>query len=485
MNIDQLSPRAEYLFQRAKEENACLAFNDFELPPDCAPAATRVAFDWRDGRRLLLIDSARYPGDNPAFREFAQTGQFCADSTEAMTRFFEQIRPAFRETCVHNAPREPPAQTPAQPPASPPTVRPSRPFDPSQIQIPTPTEQANPFDRASFHADLSAEVVGQPRAVDGITGVIETHIAKRKPARPAAALFAGPSGTGKTKLACEVAIQLAKHTGQDWGFLRIDLNQLAAEHDVSRLIGSPPGYIGHEETPLFAPLLENPKQVVLFDEMEKAHPKVMQVLMNAMGSGRLEAARVARDGAHEFDFTQSILIFTSNLPFSVEHIDGLSQAEITKACRAQLSETMLPEIANRFTEILLFTELSDSAKVEIIGLSIVRLGAQYELTVCHISTELLQDTVNQILTGSGARDVEYAVEALFGAAFAAFADKNTARDVTLTGTTANIQINQFTQLSNRRSTILKEVTRRIIFSKCPQTHPRMPPKPPKTSFTAP
>jgi ATP-dependent Clp protease ATP-binding subunit ClpC len=146
------------------------------------------------------------------------------------------------------------------------------------------------FESEGFLSDLKAEVIGQDEALAFLTGTINTHIRKRSPERPLNVLLAGKSGVGKTMTAEKLAPLLSKHTGTRWGYIRVDMNQLNAEHTTSRLIGAPPGYVGYGDTPLFEPLLRNKRQVILFDEMEKAHPKIMQMLMNAMASGRLESS---------------------------------------------------------------------------------------------------------------------------------------------------------------------------------------------------
>jgi ATP-dependent Clp protease ATP-binding subunit ClpA len=134
----------------------------------------------------------------------------------------------------------------------------------------------------------------------------------------------------------------------------------------------------------------------------------------------------------------------------VENPGALTQAQLTRQCRAQLVHPhgghppMLPEIVNRFTEILLFRELGDYDRVEIIALSILRLGEQYELVVRQISAGLLQETVNRLSVQNGVRDVEYSLESLFGTALAAFADENDTADVALSGSIDSIQVDPYT-----------------------------------------
>jgi ATP-dependent Clp protease ATP-binding subunit ClpB len=273
-------------------------------------------------------------------------------------------------------------------------------------------------------------------------------MAKRKPKRPATLLFAGPTGTGKTATDELLAELLTKHTRTTWGHLRVDMNQMDAAHTVSRLIGAPPGYVGYDGKLLFEPLMENPRHIILFDEMEKGHPKVLQVLMNAMSDGRLEASRPV-GGKCVFDFKRCVLLFTSNVPLSVEEPEGMEQADITRACRKQLAKStdsgpmMPPEIAARFTEILLYKELSEQDKVDIVALSMLRTAEQYDLVIRHIDTGLLQAAVDELDVSNGVRNVEYALDKLLGEPLAAFADSHDTHDAALSGDTHSIQVDPY------------------------------------------
>jgi len=444
VSIDDVILRQESVFQYAKANHVCTGFNEFVLPPGCEPPLSRIAFDWQGDTRLLMIDQGiRYPGSHKAFREFVQNGVFRGNTPEEIAAFLTDIKSAYG-----SAPNTPSARSTApQQPVSPPSPRLDSVVDTSRIIVEKP--QSRKLDDKALLADLQAEVRGQDQALEGAVNVVNTHTSKRKPKRPAAMLFAGPSGTGKTMTAELLPPLLTKHTGKEWGYIRVDMNQMGEAHTVSRLVGAPPVYVGHDDTPLFAPLQTNPRQVIHFDEMEKGHPKVLQVLMNVMANGRLEASKVARDGTREFDFCEAILIFTSNLPLSVENPGAMTQAEITRICRKQLIQTggMPPEIAARFTEILLFRALSEQDKVDILALSMIRLGEQYGLNVQHISTGLLQNVVDNLSVENGAREPQYILESLLGAAFAAFADEHDTRDVSLAGTTEHVEITPFNAAS--------------------------------------
>ena len=334
--------------------------------------------------------------------------------------------------------------TPAKPITPPPSTgsRLAGVIDPSQVT--PPKTNVRKFNKEAFYDELTGEVIGQKQALEALTNLISVHVRKPKPKRPATVLLAGPTGTGKTLTAEQVAKLLTKHTGNDWGYIRVDLNQLTKSHNVSMLLGTTAGYVGYDDPLLFEPLMKNKRQVILLDEMEKGHPDVLKVLMNAMGNGRLETNRPI-DGQREFDFRQSIMLFTSNLPLSVENLGDMTQADITRECREQLIEpadgrpAMPPEIAARFSEILLFRQLSDTDRVGILALTVIRTAEQYELNVRKIYPELLQDIVNHISVDRGARDAACAIESILGEPLAAFASGHEGiRDVALSGSSEQV-----------------------------------------------
>jgi len=345
-----------------------------------------------------------------------------------------------------NAPNRPPASPVNTPPGS----------DASPLHgvvdaslVTVPKSKGIKFDKESFYVDITGKVIGQKQALRALTELLAIHVCKTIPNRPLTALLAGPTGTGKTLTAEQVAELLTKHTSQEYGYIRIDMNQLAEKTSVSRLLGADPNYVGYDDPLLFEPLMKNKYQVILFDEMEKGHPAVLQVLMNAMGNGRLESNKPI-DGQREFDFRHCVMLFTSNLPLSVENLDGMEQGDITRACREQLAKpvkgrpSMPQEIAARFTEILLYRKLSDADKVEILGLTIMRTAEQYGLKVRSIDSALLQNIVDKLTLNNGARDAVCEIERILGDPLAAFnKSHDEITDVALSGTSEQVIVKPY------------------------------------------
>lgn len=203
---------------------------------------------------------------------------------------------------------------------------------------------------------LHERVVGQDEAVDLVSdAVIRARAGIKDPNRPIGSfLFLGPTGVGKTELAKALASTLfdsEKH------MVRIDMSEYMEKHSVSRLIGAPPGYVGHEEGgQLTEAVRRNPYTVLLLDEIEKAHSDVFNVLLQLLDEGRLTDSR-----GRNVDFKNTIVIMTSNIG-SQYLLDGIDNGEISEDARnnvtAALHQYFKPEILNRMDDIIMFKPLS-------------------------------------------------------------------------------------------------------------------------------
>ncbi|HGO1458762.1 TPA: ATP-dependent chaperone ClpB [Staphylococcus aureus] len=204
---------------------------------------------------------------------------------------------------------------------------------------------------------LHKRVVGQDKAVDLVSdAVVRARAGIKDPNRPIGSfLFLGPTGVGKTELAKSLAASLfdsEKH------MIRIDMSEYMEKHAVSRLIGSPPGYIGHDEGgQLTEAVRRNPYSVILLDEVEKAHTDVFNVLLQILDEGRLTDSK-----GRSVDFKNTIIIMTSNIGSQVLLENVKETGEITesteKAVMTSLNAYFKPEILNRMDDIVLFKPLS-------------------------------------------------------------------------------------------------------------------------------
>ena len=207
----------------------------------------------------------------------------------------------------------------------------------------------------SLEDNMKKRVMGQDEALELVSdAVIKSRSGIKDPNRPIASfLFLGPTGVGKTEVARTLAYELFD---DERHMIRIDMSEYMEKFSVSRLIGSPPGYVGYEEGgQLTEAVRRNPYSIVLFDEVEKAHPEVLNLLLQILDDGR-----VTDSNGRTVDFKNTIIIMTSNL--GSEHIlDGN-----TDLVMQEVREHFRPEFINRIDEIIVFNPLSKEAIAKIL-----------------------------------------------------------------------------------------------------------------------
>ena len=226
---------------------------------------------------------------------------------------------------------------------------------------------------------LHERVIGQDEAVTALSKAIRRSRAGLKdPKRPAGSfIFLGPSGVGKTELSKALAEFL--FNSED-ALLSFDMSEYMEKHSVSRLVGSPPGYVGFDEGgQLTKAVRQKPYSVVLFDEIEKAHPDVFNILLQILEEGRLTDAQ-----GRTVDFRNTVIIMTSNvgareiaqttpLGFSGNDHAGLSDKEIKIRVMAEMKKLFRPEFLNRIDEIIVFKSLTDEQIAQIVELMVADL----------------------------------------------------------------------------------------------------------------
>ncbi len=217
---------------------------------------------------------------------------------------------------------------------------------------------------------LRSRVVGQNEAIAAVSQAVRrARAGLQDPNRPMGSfLFLGPTGVGKTELTKALAEFLFD---DERAMVRIDMSEFMEKHSVARLIGAPPGYVGYEEGgSLTEAVRRRPYQVILFDEIEKAHPDVFNVLLQVLDDGRLTDGQ-----GHTVDFRNTLIVLTSNL--GSEYLANLSEGQTVDAVRGQVMEAVRaafrPEFLNRLDEILLFRRLSRDDMVGIVDIQLAQL----------------------------------------------------------------------------------------------------------------
>jgi len=227
---------------------------------------------------------------------------------------------------------------------------------------------------ANLEEELRKRVIGQDRAIEAVANAVRRSRAgigdKNKPI--GSFLFMGPTGVGKTELSKALAEQLFD---DDRAMTRIDMSEFQEQHSVARLIGSPPGYVGYEQGgQLTESVRRRPYQIVLFDEVEKAHPDVFNALLQVLDDGRLTDGQ-----GRTVNFTNTIIIMTSNLGSSaIQEWDGKNLEELENTVLQAAKTHFRPEFLNRIDDIVIFDRIKQDDMQQIVDVQLSALARHIE-----------------------------------------------------------------------------------------------------------
>ena len=232
--------------------------------------------------------------------------------------------------------------------------------------------------------ELHKRVIGQEEAVAAVAQAVKRgRVGLKDPARPIGSfLFLGPTGVGKTELSKALAEAVF---GTEQAMIRVDMSEYMEKHSVSKLIGSPPGYVGYEEGgQLSEKVRRNPYSVILFDEIEKAHPDVFNILLQVLDDGHITDAQ-----GRKIDFKQTIIIMTSNagaqaivepkrLGFGAQEDEKQDYERMKSSVMEEVRRMFKPEFLNRIDEIIVFHSLNRTHIKQIVGILLKNMEKRCE-----------------------------------------------------------------------------------------------------------
>ena len=243
----------------------------------------------------------------------------------------------------------------------------------------------------NLEGNLHQRIIGQDNAVEAVSRAIRRNRAGLKSTkRPPSFIFVGPTGVGKTELAKALAYEMF---GNEDSIIRVDMSEYMESHSTSKLIGSPPGYVGYDDAgQLTEKVKRNPYSIILFDEIEKAHPDVFNILLQVLDDGRLTDAQ-----GNTISFENTIVIMTSN-----------AGSNLNTKILDTLRETFRPEFLNRVDEIVIFNQLTNEQLLQIINLMLK--DTQKALSNKDITMVLTESATNFLLKVG--TDVKYGARPL-------------------------------------------------------------------------
>ena len=263
---------------------------------------------------------------------------------------------------------------------------------------------------ADMEAHLKSRVIGQDEAVEAVSAAIRRNKIQINPQkRPASFIFVGPTGVGKTELVKQLANELFDTPET---LIRLDMSEFMEKHSVSRIIGSPPGYVGYDEAgQLTEKVRRKPYSVILFDEIEKAHPDVMNILLQILDEGKTSDAQ-----GRTVDFSNTVIIMTSNAGSQNRESAmgfGKNENDVSKdKAMKGLKEFLRPEFIGRVDEVIVFNKLDKDSYTKIASLLISDLvpGLRDKGITLEIA-ENVPEVIAEMAVGGerGARDIRIAI----------------------------------------------------------------------------
>lgn len=445
MNIAVLDNTAETDFAADYLRNGVAILRQVSLPSSFMPSETDVVFLKIDEMCEVYIGTnTTYQGTSSAWREIQRRPEAAGrsrlvvavkgDYYSGLNSFQRLLKQAGQAPTTCAAPSGIDGSE-AYPPAAASKRQTSPAMDVDQLTDLSAVHEAIAkqarsvlIDETHLFSELTKTIRGQDNALRLLSRRVCRHLAKEAPRRPLTVFSVGPTGVGKTESAKTLpkAIRALVPDGEAYAFLRLDMTEYQERHRLSQLAGSPQSYVGYGDgAQLPDALAANPRTVVVFDEIEKAHPDIMKFLMNAMDAGRLSTAAPTAAG-REIDCRKAIFIFTSNIDASgilteLEQRGAFDEsAVVDEVCRNRLKVAgIAPELVGRISCFLVFQPLSPEVQAEVVTLAIVNVGREYGVEVGRIEPTVIIAIMEATRSANfGARPFEYFIEEMLGLCFA-------------------------------------------------------------------
>lgn len=387
-------------------DGLCHVYKNRRLPASCTPDRARIGFErTAEGYYILYIDKGIYTTEgNADFKAFLENGEAKFICMDDMVAFLQSLSPLFPLPNDDGKPFDHYVQS-RNPAALESETDNTSTEESSSLALCKPDQPESVYDRdkvdeiravgeeqvmvwpEEIAAPLKKKVFGQDDAIDDIaTKIVKSRLRKDKKLLVMALI--GPTATGKSETAKSLAEVLTETTGTTYGFIEVAGSEFQEEHTISRFFGAPPGYVGYGNDTVLEPVRKNPYHVIVINEIEKSHVKMLTGLMEAIDTGMLGMA----DNTKPIDLNRCILFLTSNLPIDMDKYKGLSRFERSEMCRdAFTKHCKRPEISGKIGNFIVFNPLTDQATLDIVAKFVKEEMRDYDLTLLHIDEHLMVD----------------------------------------------------------------------------------------------